>query len=235
VVEVVAHQERREDRRIEAEVTAGRVFHGGYPLFRDVASRIEEAVGEGDLPILTRRALRMRRSIPPKYWFYNTEPLHVPAKRAVDYMALLDGAERVLDYSERNLEFYPRAEFRPIALGEVTPPPDPGACDVDVLFYGYLTPRREAIVTALSATRIDRVYGEDLVPWFRRSKVVLCVGSYDDVNNNSLRVFPALERGARLLVEACQEEWFNRIAARYAVVVPYGGLVAAAQEMLEDS
>jgi hypothetical protein len=209
-----------------------RVAHGGYAFFREAAPRIAEAVGEGDAPILTRGAIHL--NLPERYWFYNTEDLHHPAKRNAHYMAILDRAERVFDYSEPNLRVYPRAEFAPIRLGKVMPAPAPAACDVEVLFFGTLSLRRRVITEAVEATTILGVHGDALAGWIRRSKIVLSLGTHDNVNNDSFRVFPALEYGARLVVESCQEEWFNRLVARYATVVAYKDLVMTCQEMIES-
>lgn len=219
-----------------AEIKTGRVVHGGYAFFKEAAPRIEAVVPAGDLPILTRGALHL--PLPStRYWFYNTEPLHVRGKLTIKYRALIDGAERVFDYSEPNLRWYPphrHIEFCPIQLGTVGPPPDLATCDVDILFYGYLTPRRQQILDALPVTvTVVEAFGAERAKWIRRARTVLCLNAYDDVNGNPFRVFPVLEAGAHAIVEQCQEDWFNRAVRAHTAVAPYAGLVSLCQWWLD--
>lgn len=204
-------------------------MHGGVPFFREIAPRIEEAVGPGSLPILTRGMLG--QPTPSRYWFYNTEDLHHARKRTPAYLALLDGAERVFDYSEANVASYPRSEFRPIALGPIRLGP-PAERPLDVLFFGHLTPRRKAVLDALDARVMDGLHGDALAATIRSARVVLCLNAYDDRTNDSFRVYPALECGGRLVVEACQEAWFNDAVRPYAHVVPYDRLVPTCRQLL---
>ena len=81
-------------------------------------------------------------------------------------------------------------------------------------------------------TRIVTAYGEELAPWLRRATIVLAVNAYDDVNGNPIRVFPALEQGARLVVERCQEPWFMRVVQPHAMVVAYADLIPTCQALL---
>lgn len=214
-----------------AAMRTGRVVHGGYPLFRELAPRIEQAVGPGDLPILTVGAKHLET--PARYWFYNTEPLHVARKRTPRLMSLLDGAERVLDYSARNAEVYSRSEFKPVALGPVPSPPEPAVCEIDILFYGLVTERRRGVLDALQATVVDRVFGAALEALIQRSRLVLCVNAWDERNGNPLRAFPALEYGARLVAERCEEEWYNRAIEPHATVVPYELLIDSCRRLLD--
>ena len=209
---------------------SGRVVHGGAVFFRDAASRIDAAVPAGDRPILTRGARHLRP--PARYWFYNTEPLQVPHKRADWYCSVLDGAERVFDYSAPNLAWYPRAEFCPIQLGTIRPPSDLKACDIDILFYGHPTPRRLAVLDALPVRTVT-VYGDALVPWVRRATITLAINAYDDVNGNPFRTFPALEWGGRLIVERCHEAWFTEVIQPHALIVAYPDLITTCQTVLE--
>lgn len=210
----------------------GRVVHGGTSAFRAFASYIDAAVEDGDVAIWTRGAAGL--SPPAHYWFYNTEPLHLTRKRTPEYLRLLDGADRVFDYSEPNLQFYSRAEFCPIHLGVVGAPPDLAACDIDVLFYGHPTPRRRAVVEALQATVIHGVYGAALTAQIRRAKIVLSLNAYDDVNGNPFRVFPVLEAGGHIVAEWCQEEWFNKVVEQHGLVVPYEDMVSICQALLKE-
>ncbi len=217
---------------MDPRLVTGRVVHGGYHFFKEAAPRIEAVVPPGDRLIVTRGALHLPAPTPP-YWFYNTEPLHVRGKLTREYQALLDGAERVFEYSEHNLQFYPRAEFCEIQLGEVGMPPNLAACDVDILFYGYPTERRLAILTPLAAT-IVTAFGVERTHWIRRAKIVLCLNAYDTANGNPFRVFPLLEIGAHAVVEHSREKWVNEVVEPHAWVVHYAELVPTCRRILQE-
>lgn len=218
-----------------------RVVAGASEFHRMMAGRYQEAievlVGRDDNgpPIYCRGSYR--QELPDRYWFYNGEPLH--ARFRDDYRKVLDGAERVFDYSEHNVNVYPRSEFCPLILGDVLEPPNVKDCDVLVLFYGLLTDRRRAVMGELiGAVRgpvvvTDGHYWDDLVDWIRRSRVVLCLNAWDDVSANPCRAFPVLEYGGRLLCERTQEEWFNCAVEAHAPVVAFDELVASSIAMAE--
>lgn len=217
---------------MDSRLLTGRVVHGGYAFFKEAAPRIEAVVPAGDRLIVTRGALHLPAPTPP-YWFYNTEPLHVRGKLTREYRALLDGAERVFEYSEPNLQVYTRGELCPIQLSGLQSAPDLATCDVDILFYGYLTPRRQQILDALPVTVVT-AFGGERARWIRRAKIVLCINAYDDVNGNPFRVFPVLEAGAHVVVERCQEWKINRILqVSHTAVVPYDRLVSLCRLWLE--
>lgn len=209
-------------------LTTGRVTHGGYPFFRDVSSRIDEVVPDNGCgtPILTRGALRMEGERPPRYWFYNTEDLHHGSKLTAEYRALMDGAERVFDYAEPNVELYPGAEFCPPKLGTIRGRHAPNGAGI--LFFGHMTPRRAAVVRAAEAEAFNGLHGAALSEKILAAAVVLAVHAHDDRCNDAFRTFPTLEAGARLVAESCSETWYNLLLAdRGATVVPYEGLAEA--------
>jgi hypothetical protein len=93
----------------------------------------------------------------------------------------------VWDYNRRNIEQLGRcgiqASYVPPAyhpsLERVAPIENE---DIDVLFYGWLSQRRTAILTALryaglKVRAVDDCYGKDLDPLIARAKVVLCMHS----------------------------------------------------------
>ncbi len=207
------------------------MLDGGYPFFASIAPRIEQVVPSPGPPIVTLGAM-LAAVVPESYWVYNTEDLHHREKLTPRYRSVLDCAARVFDYAEPNVATYPRGEFCPIRLGTLGTPSALDACDIDVLFYGYLTPRRERIVRAVGAYATDRVHGDALAVLVRRARVVLSLGAYDHRNNDAFRVFPALEAGGRLVVEACDEAWFNEVVVRHAPVVPYEDLIRTCRSQL---
>ena len=215
-----------------ATIQTGRVLHGGHPFFRAMAPRIEAAMSSGTLPIVTRGMLG-QHPIPARYEFYNTEDLHHARKRTPAYLALLDGAERVGDYSSMNQAAYPRTQFRPIALGTVVPPRStPRDPEIPILFFGCVTPRRAAIVDQLPVTVVDRVYDEALRDLITRSVLVLSIHAYDNRTNDSFRVFQALEMGGRVVAESSQEAWYDAAIRPHATVVPYEALVPTCRQLL---
>lgn len=203
---------------------AVRVQHGGYPMFRELAPRIEASIPAGEVPVLTRANLHGAR--PDAYWFYNTEQLHLGFRRSPEYMSLMDGAERVFDYSERNLEWYPRGEFAPLRLTEPFREPGSGGAG-GVLFVGLVTERRRQLLEGLGARTLTGIYGQERDDALRAAAVVLSVHAYDDRCNDAARVFPALEIGARVVAERCSERWYNDLVSRHAAMADFAGLADA--------
>lgn len=83
--------------------------------------------------------------------------------------------------------------------------------DIDILFYGLMTPRRQTIIESLGQAvyhkqnlTLDEM--KELIP---RSKWVLSIGSYSNLHNDLLRVAPALNLGANIMLEETQETWYN--------------------------
>lgn len=80
--------------------------------------------------------------------------------------------------------------------------------DIDILFVGTLTSRRKYILNKLQSkfrVTIVNAFGEDLVNYFNRSKIVLNIHA-EDYKDTETRVFEVLGSGSFLLTERLSEE-----------------------------
>ncbi|MEO8132740.1 MAG: hypothetical protein ABI831_01995 [Betaproteobacteria bacterium] len=127
-------------------------------------------------------------TLPASTIVYNTEPV---GYRRHDFDALRPFAERfaVWDYSARNADAIvrtvPGARVRVVEAGYV---PEfsrvqhraDSAKDIDVIFFGHASPRRQAVLDALAASGLvvrhfGDTYNLELDPWLGRSKLVLAL------------------------------------------------------------
>jgi hypothetical protein len=149
------------------------------------------------------------------YIVYQLEQLTVSEKLSEQYIKLLTKANKIYDYSSVNLNYYPKnllykVEFLPF-LPSLTSKYHNNKCDIDVLFYGFLSPRRIEILKSLDLeTKIDNDLSLDnMQREINNSKYVLSYGTYSNVHNDSFRVSLALNLGANILYEQSQESWYN--------------------------
>ena len=149
-------------------------------------------------------------SIDHPYVVYQTEDLEIPNKLEPEYEAFLNNAVNVFDYSEINL-IYRNSIFKPLLPDLYSTTESIIEKDIDVLFYGLMTPRRQTIIESLGQSvyykqnlTLDEL--KELIP---RSKWVLSIGSYSNLHNDLLRVTPALNLGANIMLEETQETWYN--------------------------
>ena len=150
------------------------------------------------------------KSIDHPYVVYQTEDLEIPEKLDVQYELFLNNAKHVYDYSEINLT-YRNSEFKPLLPKLDLAIPADTEKDIDVLFYGILTPRRQTIIDSLGHSvcykqNLTLTEMQELIP---RSKWVLSIGSYSNLHNDLLRITPALNLGANIMLEETQETWYN--------------------------
>ncbi|MBU3065205.1 hypothetical protein KO481_27220 [Nocardia sp. NEAU-G5] len=150
----------------------------------------------------------------------------------------------VWDYSRRNVEQLLRhgiqAHYVPFGfhprLQRVAPAPEQ---DIDVLFYGSLTARRLAIISALrrAGLRVAPVsgsYGEQLDPVIARAKVVLNLHSYREYRVlESVRVGYLLSNRKAVVAEVNAGDDHDDLAAGIAAV-RYPELVDACVELVRD-
>jgi hypothetical protein len=149
-------------------------------------------------------------SIDHPYVVYQTEDLEIPNKLEPEYEEFLNNAVNVFDYSEINL-IYRNSIFKPLLPDLYSTTESIIEKDIDVLFYGLMTPRRQTIIESLGQSvyykqnlTLDEL--KELIP---RSKWVLSIGSYSNLHNDLLRVTPALNLGANIMLEETQETWYN--------------------------
>lgn len=149
------------------------------------------------------------------YVVYQTEDLELPEKLDSTYRTLLSEATHVYEYSEPNLRFW-KSEFLPIlptsSLYNTVIKSDIGKT-IDVLFYGMITPRRQSIIETLRAKydieHCTNLTHTEMLERISRSNWVLSIGSYNNLHNDLLRVTPALELGANILLEPTEEKWYD--------------------------
>ena len=150
-----------------------------------------------------------------EYVVYQTEDLDVSDKLNHDYQRLLDGSVKIYEYSEKNLEFLD-SEFKPF-LPELNKPVDTNEKEFDVLFYGLVTSRRQQIIDNLNYDVIikDNLTYDEMQDLIQKSKYVLSIGSYSNVHNDLLRVTPALNLGANILLERTKETWYDEFLIKH--------------------
>jgi hypothetical protein len=149
------------------------------------------------------------------YIVYQLEQLTLSEKLSEQYIKLLTKANKIYDYSSVNLNYYPKnllykVEFLPF-LPSLTSKYHNNKCDIDVLFYGFLSPRRIEILKSLDLE--TKIYNDlslnNMQTEINNSKYVLSYGTYSNVHNDSFRVSLALNLGANILYEQSQESWYN--------------------------
>lgn len=158
-------------------------------------------------------------SVNGEYVVYQTEILDWDHKRSEEYIRFLDGAKEVYDYSVTNLKWYPRSIFRPY-LPNIPSHVNATDKNIDVLFYGGLSPRRQDLINKLSKTysitHVEQFKSiEDQKNSISRSNYVLSIGFEDKDHNDLFRITPALNFGANILLERNNEVWVMDYLEKY--------------------
>lgn len=148
-------------------------------------------------------------SINHPYVVYQTEDLELPHKLDADYCRLLDNAVMVYDYSILNSN-YRNFEFKPL-LPDLNSLFHGNETEIDILFYGLMTSRRQSIIQNLNLNvyAVNSLTLDELKILIPKSKWVLSIGSASNIHNDLLRVAPALNLGANIMLEETQETWYN--------------------------
>jgi hypothetical protein len=143
------------------------------------------------------------------YIVYQTEDLELPDKLNTEYLRLLNSATKIYDYSELNQSIN-NSEFKPF-LPNLNSTQSKEEKEIDVLFYGLITSRRQQIIDSLQLNvtyKQNLTYDEmrNLIP---KSKWVLSIGSASNIHNDLLRVTPILNLGGNVMLESTQEQWYD--------------------------
>jgi len=149
------------------------------------------------------------------------------------------------DYSSSNIAYLKLAgisNVKKLGIGyasELRRIPMQSAKDVDVLFYGSVTERRQNILDALAnngltVKHLFGVYGEERDAWIARSKVVLNLHHFDSKIFEVVRVFYLLANSVAVAGEVgpdthIDEEYRDNIAH-----APYDGLVDLVTNLVRD-
>ena len=137
--------------------------------------------GRGDVVLLAHAAKALGQTIPPGSTVYNLEPLYDGCRSlSVGYMEVLR-AFPVWDYQERNVEYLRahgvNARHVPCGYTPALERAKPRTKDIDVLFVGSMSPRREAklaeIRKACSVVTAQGVYGAELDALIARARIVV--------------------------------------------------------------
>ena len=145
------------------------------------------------------------------YVVYNTEDLDLTYKYTKEYIDFLSSAKCVYEYSEKNLSFF-QGTFTPY-LPDLKSKYNNCHKEIEVLSYGVLLERRRDILENLKKSydvhHVDNMTLKEMFELIKKSKWVLSVGSSTNIHNDLLRVTPALNMGANILLEETQEIWYN--------------------------
>ena len=155
------------------------------------------------------------KSINHPYIVYQTEDLDLPNKLDADYCRLLDNAIAVYDYSTMN-STHRNFEFKPL-LPNLDSSFHNNKTEIDILFYGLMTPRRQSIIHSLNLNvyAVDSLTLDELKDLIIKSKWVLSIGSESNIHNDLLRVTPALNLGANIILEHTQEIWYDKYLKKH--------------------
>lgn len=153
----------------------------------------------------------------------------------------------VWDYSVHNVRFLveygcPRAALVPLGFAEHMRRIVAQEPDIDVLFYGLVNPRRQAILDALRTTDLrveiydstNPVWGEERDALIARSKIVLNIHYYE------ARIFEAFRVVYPLVNSRCvvSEDGLDPVEGLYrdaAVFCPYDALVETCLRYAHDN
>jgi hypothetical protein len=173
------------------------VTHTTNHLFSD---RLNVIIGSAIF--LPSETLAMIRNLPNGYIIFQLEVLNSEQGHASDYPAYIDllrGAEQIWDYSLQNVEYLNQiglTNVRYIPLGyspRLDRIKDVGTLDIDVLFYGSISPRRSQIIEALSSRgfrtkSLFSMYGSDRDAHIARAKLVLNIHCFETTQLEQVRL-----------------------------------------------
>ena len=158
------------------------------------STHVNEFVADARHIVFGPRLLRAEDvdRIPPTTILYNFEPLHLPVfDERKAFLTHYAPRFTVWDYSAANVRYLAERDIaaRHVPLGyakTLTRIEHAAEQDIDVLFYGDMTPRRERVIAALRAAQLNvvtltDVYGPERDAFIGRAKVVLNVHRDDDV------------------------------------------------------
>jgi SAM-dependent methyltransferase len=182
-------------------------------------------------------------ALQPDAIIYNSEQIQADSPwLSAPYSAALR-AHAVWDYSPENVRRAAALGFgslRHVPLGYV---PElariaPANEDIDVLFYGSVNPRRQAVLRALQAAGLKAValfgvYGEERDRAIARARIVLNMHFYESMVFEIVRVAYLLSN-AKAVVAECGPETAIEPELRDAILgVPYEGLVEACLQLVQ--
>jgi|SRR5579862_3466971 len=155
-------------------------------------------------------------------------------------MTIMQGAMEVWDYDPSNIEVLKQigiksARLLPLGYHEKLMTIQRRADeDIDVLFYGLLNPRRQAIIDALkdksTVKTLQFVYGEERDKWIARAKIVLNMHFYPAQIAEQVRVSYLLNNAKCVVSEQSDHDPLGHLCA----VAPYDRLTETCMKLLAD-
>ena len=220
----------------------------GFEEIGMVAPVVENRIAPGAIPIVFgahHLTPEMEDKLPANTIIYNLEqllpgyPWHSPR-----YLALLSRFS-VWDFHQRNIEQL-RCEglnfsARHVPVGYVPQMSSivPGTEDVDVLFYGLLTERRQAVLKKLAAHGLNvialrGVFGAERDAWIARSKVVINLHQKATGYFEALRVLHLMANRKAVVTECAAPGEIDHRLLPGLCAVPYDQLADACLQLVQD-
>jgi SAM-dependent methyltransferase len=231
--------------------------------FREVAETLAFAFQELDLPaqvvvnqyepdgvnlilgwqLLTPGELAQ---LPPQCILFNLEQLSQRNELFRDRLVALDGRCELWDYSLRNIQILREAGLKqavkhvPIGyVPQMTRIPAAAEQDIDVLFYGSLNSRRDAVLTelkdlGLNVIHVFGLYGAERDALIARAKVVLTLHFYDTNIFEIVRVSYLLANRKAVVAECGTDTEIDPDMRDAVLAVPYTGLARACLALVRD-
>jgi hypothetical protein len=177
--------------------------------------------------------------------FYNLEPVdhHPEWWRRPGVISLLNRYP-VWDYSQTNIDRMATWRLRPpthVPIGYVPELSriEPADEDIDVLFYGALNERRQAILDDLRARgfraeSLFGVYGTDRDAWIARSKIVINIHQYESQAFEIARVSYLLTNRRAVVSEGRGDPREERDLESGIAFAPYDELADLCTQLLGD-
>ncbi|HUP94461.1 MAG TPA: tetratricopeptide repeat protein [Burkholderiales bacterium] len=185
--------------------------------------------------------------VPASSILYNFEPLNPPIFDSVGiFLTHYAPRFQVWDYSSANVAFLSArgssAVHVPPGYAPVLSRIDPSPVqDIDVLFYGDVSPRRESVLKALEATGLNitiasDVYGTERDALIARSKVIINIHTHDGIKAlETPRISYLLANSKAVVTEQKADVEIEEDLRNAMVCAPYNGLVEACVELVRDS
>lgn len=190
--------------------------------------------------VLGAELLAATAKLPEGTIIYNLEQ---PSHPQMEKVRQLAKGLTVWDYSRRNVATWKELGYdvRHVPIGytpNLTRIPSAKEKDIDVLFYGWMTPRRVKIVEDLKAAgmrvvALNGVYGGGRDNLIARSKVVLNVHHDGRELFEAVRVSNLLANSKCVVSEVSADDDEYTDLAPGMTVVPYDGLVQACHDALD--
>lgn len=189
--------------------------------------------------------------IPERYILYNLEPLNFRIGYKKYYMEKIKKAEQVWEYSKTNLQilkqFNQNIIYQPFLYSPIMESmyniPQNNKKDIDILFYGLMSPRRLRIIKDLQKANINvycpnypthkPVWGQDKFDLISRAKIVINIHYHTDPKdqtNDLLRIMFLLANKVLVIQEETLDKDID--IQLKDIIVPYSGIVPRCKELL---